>query len=286
MRPGYRRDSFHSPAVGGPDPLVLVCGASSYLYRLTEAGLQRLKGPQAVPGGVAVSPSGRRFLWRPESTRTQRLLLCEAETGEVVHEANVGTTIRALAVLDDETWVEHSWKQTTNMAEPVGQLTVYRAGRATRLAQVKGGRTWGLAASADGSRVAWTDGDTVRAYAVPDSLAPAGALGPVSEVPALAFSPDGRVLAVAEGATLRFLGRDGALDLPAPARAMRYHPDGAWLFVGLEDGRVLALDARTLQTRATLPGHRTPIQRLQHAAGALWVSDDEGATSIWTPAAG
>jgi WD40 repeat protein len=120
-----------------------------------------------------------------------------------------------------------------------------------------------LAASPDGRTLAYASGATVH---VATADASATALPAASLVRALAFSPDGTVLAVAYAQGV------ARWDLRAPDKppvetplaglpvSLNWHPDGSWLSVGLGDGGFCLLD--TAANTATHHGNfRAPVRR-------------------------
>ncbi len=90
-----------------------------------------------------------------------------------------------------------------------------------------------LAASADGRRLAYASGPELYT-ATAETTAPEMVTLP-DEITALAFSPDGLTLAVAQGSAvwrLPLQALDGppvVTQLAEPATALHWHPDGAWL---------------------------------------------------------
>lgn len=114
------------------------------------------------------------------------------------------------------------------------------------------------------------------------------ALDPGSDPRALAFSPDGMSLVVANGDALVWdlaSGRSRSV-LGAPARAVAYSPDGSLLVVGDLFGEVTLLDTRSGQALYHWSAHSTSISQIQFAEQGrfLLTVGVDGTIRVWANA--
>jgi WD40 repeat protein/serine/threonine protein kinase len=151
-----------------------------------------------------------------------------------------------------------------------------------------------LVFAAKGAILAASDGKSVKLWDV-TYRKPIADLGPPSAgVRTLAFSPDGKTLAVAASNGVVYLW-----DVPtrredivlkghqAPVRSLAFSPDGKTLATGHADWNIVLWDPRTGQERATLGGHSHPVYALSFAAdgSTLFSVDEDGAVRRWEASA-
>jgi WD40 repeat protein len=120
-------------------------------------------------------------------------------------------------------------------------------------------------------------------------------------VSALAFSPDGKLLAAggADG-SLRlwdlpeemwgqvFGSVPKGLDAKAPARCLAFRPDGAELAAGTDDGSVLVWEKRKVAPRLTLKGHKRAVMAVAYAPDGktLATASLDHSVRLWDAATG
>ena len=126
---------------------------------------------------------------------------------------------------------------------------------------------------------------------------PDAAGGALRRAVALAFSPDGRLLAAgrAGGPVALYdleARRARALIDPAAATAgaecLAFAPDGGTLAVGQQDGRITLWDVATRRVQSSLPGHAEVVYSLAYSpdGGILASSGGDRTVRLWDPATG
>jgi WD40 repeat protein/serine/threonine protein kinase len=147
-----------------------------------------------------------------------------------------------------------------------------------------------LVFSAKGAMLAASDGKSVKLWDVTYRKLIADLGPPSAGVRTLAFSPDGKTLAVAPSNGVVYLWdvatrrEDVVLKgHQAPVRSLAFSPDGKTLATGHADWNIVLWDPRTGQERATLSGHMHPVYALSFAADgqALFSVDEDGALRRW-----
>ncbi|MBX0327477.1 WD40 repeat domain-containing protein [Oscillochloris sp. ZM17-4] len=159
------------------------------------------------------------------------------------------------------------------------------------LSQEKAGTfIYTLALSPDGKLAATGSGDGVLAiWNLSDgSLASTSAGGEADAINSLAFSPDGRSLAVARarrGVTIQTLGSErdlGSTTGGSQALAVAYSPNSTSLAVVTEGGQVQIWDTASLQITATITG-QGPISSVAFSPTGpdLLTGDLNGTATLW-----
>jgi WD40 repeat protein/DNA-binding SARP family transcriptional activator/type II secretory pathway predicted ATPase ExeA len=170
---------------------------------------------------------------------------------------------------------------------------------AARVWDVRSGEElWAAAGEAEVWQPSWSsDGEVVAATWTAERVVRLldGATGEtIHEIDALpypfatGFSPDGRQVAVSDFESAVHLydvdtwGEEAVLD-HGFVNAVAWSPDGAWIATGSADATVRIWDARSLETRFTLHGHRDGIN------GVAWSPDStrvvtgsaDGSAKVW-----
>ena len=116
---------------------------------------------------------------------------------------------------------------------------------------------------------------------------------------AIAYSPDGSELAMGTALGIEILqtntnefGFFYASD--SPILAVLFSPDGRWIAVGRQDGRVLVLDAKTGKVSLTLIVHTRPIHGLAFSrpevpgGASAWLASgaEDGSVVVWDLSSG
>ena len=140
----------------------------------------------------------------------------------------------------------------------------------------------GLALSPDGATLASAGKDGVVAFwnAVPQAQEEMLRLIPVDELAWFAFSPDSRVLAVAQAGTINLFDLDRPSEpeqipeLGTDVSTAAYSPDGAWLVSGCMDGKIRVWSCVEHRLLRVLDNHKLSILLLRFRA------DDAGLFSL------
>jgi WD40 repeat protein len=91
----------------------------------------------------------------------------------------------------------------------------------------------------------------------------------------LAYSPNGKTVAVSGGTGIRLLDLDNGRELASfrgvtyPVLCLAFSPDGMVLAVGCTDNAIRLLDSETGQLRATLAGHRGLLRQETFGSGGV-----------------
>ena len=113
-------------------------------------------------------------------------------------------------------------------------------------------------------------------------------------VQALVFSPDSQLLATSGYRTVKLWRRPANTEktrlpgLDAPPLSALVSPDGSWIAVGQEDGKVLVYNADGTQLAHTLTGHTGPVTALAASADGkqLYSGSKDQTIRAWDPADG
>ncbi len=240
--------------------------------------LARLRGHQSDVFAVAFSPDGRHVA---AGAWDGTLLVFDRDAADVptLHLATSGMSIpiaEAVAVDPMGRWV----------AVVSGELEVFDRHTRVRHAPLESPLAHGLAVTGDGSRLLLPldDGD-VAVVLMPDEALEAILETEVVRVLAADPADDRMALACADGG-LRVVSVKG--DLLAEVRsdgvgAIAFSPDGRRLAVGDDDGRVILRDADTMQPITTLAAHEDSVTSIVFAPSGreLVTTSADGSARIW-----
>ena len=268
-----------------PDGAILATGWENDVRLWHAAGdtlLRTLEGHSFWINDLAFSPDGATLA---SASADQTVRLWQVEDGREIHilEGTIDE-VSSLAFSPDGLVLATSstdegvmlWDRTT------GQL----------LARSEDNQTGGglLTLSPDGSTVASGSGTAVQLRRASDG-APAGRLqGHTDWVRAVAFSPDGTLLASgADDGTVRLWSvNDGRLldtlaSHGAPVWSVAFSPDGALLASGDDNGFVYLWRVNDRQLLAELEEHTARVSALAYAPDGTTLAsgDDDGLVQLW-----
>ncbi len=277
---------------------VLVSGRADGTVRVWELasarGLACLRWPRQPVNAVAVDPSGA-FLAGADGDRRH--------DGEVhVRDARSGRRLAAV--------IGHSGAVTALAFSPsadllasvdvAGTVILSEPSSGARRLTLGSGDVACLTFNHDGTALATghhdgavrlrhpVTGDVQRSLPDPATVPDAGA----AVVRAIAFSPDGTVLAIggAGGIRLWDMGSGRVRDLPGTpggARCLAFSPDADLLAAGCGDGRVRVWEAGSGIERWVADGHAGDVRSVAVTPfGAVVSAGDDGAIRLWSAASG
>jgi WD40 repeat protein len=228
-----------------------------------------LHGHTGPAVGVAFSPSGRRLASLSQPTR----LVPTAADGtirvwEVDPQATLpvlrghGSYIYPVAYSPDGRWIASGgWDNTLCLWDA-------RTGEACGRPWDNGDLVKALAFSPDGSRLVSARQDRLQVWEVATGRRREEIQVPAPNILAVAFRPDGAMLAALDGSggTTVFDAATGAvvarlrLGASHDTKALAYSPDGRWLAGASADQKTVCLfDAQTYEPSAQFPGHDAVI---------------------------
>jgi WD40 repeat protein len=272
-----------------PSGAFVLTGSADGSARLWAArqGTTELPGPPLTNADVAFSPDGRRLLAVNPDGR--------AAIWDLVHGAAVplsgGMGVSPLVTPPCERPTGCApW--SSDAREVAGVDKSYRAtiwdarnGRSTRLPFVAAGAAFSL----DPRRLVALGGDSGVTLVDPRSGARRGQLRTGSRVESVAFSPNGRMLAVTDqGAVALAHVADGTRAGPSPvrdgAKAAAITAGGGRVVVGMEDGGVAAYDLSGDASRAhaatNSPRDVTDVD-FDRAGGQILAVSTDGTVRVW-----
>ncbi len=230
-----------------------------YLKRLCRVEPTTLRGSDRGFNGAAFSPDGRRLATADENAT---IGVFDVETGQRLQTLR-GHEKPVFAVAfhpDGRRLASTSADRTVKVWDlAAGQATHTHAGSAGIFL----GGAYGVAFSPDGCRLAAGQAQSLKVWDVASGQLVFSGPGHKAQVTAVAFSPDGRLLASGSfGGDLHLWdARTGEpiREIQAhefPLAAVAFHPDGRRLATGSYDRLVKVWDVTTGEPLGTLSGHR------------------------------
>lgn len=296
-----------------PDGKQLASGGAEHAVHLWDAGGTDDE-PEAVDTmasrtGVAVSPDGARVAGLGAGTS---LRVWDAASGQPAVSLNDSGPLRAFASSPDGRWYAGSrdvgdgpeqWNGRVrhNTREPRTTVCLWNALTGVKVATLDGQRApvTALAFSPDSKTVA-TGGflsSDVWMWHVP-SGEPKLLLPAVTEacsVEALAYQPQGRLLAIAGIDWMATGGTDGQIflwdiglremvrTLPGGATSLSFHPNGRRLAAATLVQTIQVFDLSTGEMEAELVGHLDAVTGVAYSPGGQWIASasDDRTVRLW-----
>jgi WD40 repeat protein len=291
----------------------LASGGAEHVVHLWNAGevddAAETVDPMASRTGVAVSPDGARVASLGAGTA---LRVWETATGQPAVSLNESGALRAFAASPDGRWYAASrdvgdgpelWngRVRCNTREPRTTVCIWNALTGAKLSTLDGQRAPVTAlAFAPDSRTVATGGflsSDVWLWHVP-SGEPKLLLPAVTEacaVEALAFQPQGRLLAIAGIDWMATGGTDGQVfvwdlglrevvrTLPGGATGLAFHPNGRRLAVASLVQSVHIFDLSTGELETELAGHLDAVTSVAYSPGGQWIASasDDRTVRLW-----
>jgi WD40 repeat protein len=296
-----------------PDGQQLASGGAGHIVHLWDANAAGDEGetvdPMASRTGVAVSPDGARVASLGAGTS---LRVWETSSGQPAVSLHESGPLRAFASSPDGRWYAGSrdvgdgpdqWNGRVrfNTREPRTTVCLWNALTGAKVSTLDGQRApvTALAFSPDSQTVA-TGGflsSDVWMWHVP-SGEPKLLLPAVTEacsVEALAFQPQGRLLAIAGIDWMPTGGSDGQIflwdiglrdvvrTLPGGAVSLAFHPNGRRLAVATLVQTIHIFDLSTGEMESELAGHVDAVTSVAYSPGGQWIasSSDDRTVRLW-----
>jgi WD40 repeat protein len=255
-----------------------------------------LGGHPAGVSACAFSPDGK---WLATGTDANTIHLRDAVSGKLVHEfpAHDGRVTCLAFSRDGRTLASKGANGMVRVWEvgPGRDRLLWQVIAGTRPSGDPNGPETTLAFSPDGKRLVGTDGrQRVFLWEAATGTVLWRSWEFVQEVAAIAFSPDGRLVASASGQVIVFWEVDtgdpaGSLTWPAHAvECLAFSPDGRTLASGGNDGTVRLWDLMTGKSPVRLEGHPREVYAVAFSPdGALLATAGRGGpTFLWDAATG
>jgi WD40 repeat protein len=314
----YPRQAHAAPivelAVSGDDRWALTAGDDGFAVlwdqraRQPKAWLRHDAKVQSVAfssdgsSALTTDAAGAARLWSIPEGALLAKLGAKADAASYTHDAHVvvtagGGSVRFWTVAGAELGaIALDYTAEQLVIDPSGRWLIVRGTASSVLVIDLGSRTaathlaihdnHAVAAAADASRIAITDGRSIRLWRL-GTWQPVGELvGHANLVSDLWFLADGRLVSIAEDTALVW-GRDGQVHGRLADGERVYgvaaSPDGTFIATTGSDGVVRIWDAATYHRLLVLPSHRLPSFALQvtHDSGFVLSAGRDGRLVTW-----